>query len=241
METRKRGRPRKVPPVSDPDFMEIDLIGSPPPEPPEEPTGPSAAESMARGETFDQDLSTIFAGVSSHWLGTVFGMDPLTVKKKLGKAGVPVMGKRKGGNLYALKDAAQYLIKPRVDLQEYIKGLRPNDLPPMLNDAYWRAMIQRQKWEENAGDLWRTDDVLAVFGELAMSIKSQVSLWVEELDRVHGLSPDMRTQVTQMSDNLLQQIHEIMVEAPTRKRTVSSIYEEGVLPDAGPQATEDDQ
>lgn len=238
MATSKRKPAQKIQPVSDPDFMEIDLIGGPPST--SEERAPTIEEAKAKGETFDQDISTIFSGVSGHWLATVFGMDPLTVKKKLGKAGVGVIGKRKGGNLYALKEAAQYLIKPRVDLQEYIKGLRPNDLPPMLNDAYWRAMIQRQKWEENAGELWRTDDVLAVFGELAMSIKSQVTLWVEELDRVHGLTPEMRTQVTQMSDNLLQQIHEIMVESPSKKRTVSSIYEEGVMPDAGPKPTEDD-
>lgn len=129
-------------------------------------------------------------------------------------ANIEIVGQRNGGPLYRIADAAQYLVKPKVDLVSYVKSLRPNDLPPILNDAYWGAMLKRQKWEENAGDLWRTEAVLEVFGDLALSFKTTVNLWVEEVDRQDSLSPEQRKILTDLTDRLLEQVHEQMVEAP---------------------------
>jgi hypothetical protein len=113
--------------------------------------------------------------------------------------------------------------------------LRPNDLPPILNDSYWAAMLKRQKWQENAGDLWRTEDVVAVFGDVAFMFKTTAQLWVEDLDRHHGLSPEMRATITQQVDNLLEQVHEKMIDLPKARHTRSSATEEGAVPDQQPK------
>lgn len=220
---RRRGRPSENPPEID------DLIG--------DVGAPAPAELADEDEPFSLDIARVYGGVSATWLATVFGQDKNTVKKKLGLAGIESVGTRKGGLLYRIADAAPYLVPPKVDLMSYIKSLRPNDLPPILSDSYWSAMLKRQKWEENAGQLWRTENVLAVFGDLALEIKTTVSLWVEEIDRQEPLTAEQRALLVRMADKLLESVHERMVEAPNRGFTASAISEDpAVKTEAEPDA-----
>lgn len=208
---KRRGRPPKAKPVPKHDPYFDDILGEPAADIPEQPA------ELAKG----MDLALVYGGVSAAWLGHVFGMDKNTIKKKLAKCPVAMM--KKNTPHYAIKEAAAYLVPPKVDLLSYIRSLRPQDLPPILSDAYWAAQLKRQKWEENAGDLWRTTDVLEVLGELAKTLKTTVQLWTDELDRIHGLSDEQRKSLTQMCDGLLLEVHHILVTAPVRKSTRSSI------------------
>lgn len=227
-------KPRKAPkpaPILD---EEDDLIGS---------TSASAPavevpgdESLGDGDgELLMAVADVYGGVSASWLAQVFGHDKNTIGKKLAAANIEVVGRRGGGPLYRIPDAAAYLVKPKVDLITYIKSLRPNDLPPMLNDAYWAAMLKRQKWEENAGDLWRTGDVLAVFGDLAIMFKTTVNLWTEEVERIDGITQEQRLTLTKQSDKLLEQVYELMVNAPGRRKTTSTLVEDGALDEADAQ------
>lgn len=214
---RGRGRPRKNPISSA--GRDDDLIG-----------GGAPTGLRNDGPALDGlDLGLVYAGVSAHWLAHVFGMDKNTVKKKLARC--EVAGKNGQTPLYRIKDAAAWLIPPKVDIMTYIKGLRAQDLPPVLNDAYWSAMIKRQKWEENAGDLWRTNDVLSVFGSAALRIKSTVQLWVDELDRVVGITDEQRVMLSQLSDGLLEEVHDIFVTSPSKGETRSTITQHDEEPE----------
>lgn len=209
-EKRPVGRPRKD--GLDPDVA--DMIGGINRQPPK----PKVTQERLR------DLTEIHYGVTQTWLAQAFHLDKKTVTRKL--AALEPMRNEGSMKLYALHQAAPYLIKPKVDVQEYLMTMNPKDLPTVLQESYWGAMIKRQKWEENAKHLFRAEEVLDTFGSLAMMIKSRVQLWVEDLDRIHGLTPEMRKQVTQEADSLLESIHELMVEAPSRSRTMSSVVEQ---------------
>lgn len=174
------------------------------------------------------DLGLVAGGVSAAWLGHVFGHDKNTIKKKLAKC--PVAGKNRGTPLYLIKEAAAWLVPPKVDVMTYIRGLRPVDLPPQLNDAYWSAMRKRQLVLLEAGDLWQTADVLQVLGEAALMMKDTVTLWVDEMDRVHGLTDKQREMLTRMSDGLLHEVHDKLVTAPAKKRTPSTLAEYAEAP-----------
>ncbi len=205
---------------------------------PRRPSGTRRTGQARRADGPEMDLGSVYGGVSAAWLAQVFGQDPKTVKKKLGKGRCPIAGySSHKAPLYLIHEAAAYLVKPKIDLVEYIKSLRPNDLPPMLNDAYWAAMIKRQKWQENAGELWHTDDVLRVFGDVAFMYKTTSQLWVEELDRLHSLSPELRQTVTRLVDQLLESVHEELVNLPMQSRTYASVAEEGAVPDKGGSST----
>lgn len=211
------GRPRKAAKTKP---EEDDLIGGVEPE-----------------EKIRLDPAEVYGGVSANWLATMFGADKNTIKKKLAVSGIEIVGRRNGGPLYRLSDAAAYLVKPKVDLVAYIKSLRPNDLPPMLNEAYWSAMLKRQKWEENAGDLWRTEDVLEVLGDLNFQVRNTVNLWVEEVDRLDPLTDKQREIIVKQADRLLELFYNMLVELPGQRRTASSLAEEGAIPE-GAQGSE---
>lgn len=179
---------------------------------------PEEREEMAKG----LDLGVVYGGVSAHWLSNVFGMDKNTVKKKL-SASCTIVGMNKGTPLYTIKEAASYLVPPKVDIDAYMRGLRYNDLPPMLQAAYWDGQLKRQKWQVNAGELWHTTQVLDVLGELAKTVKTTIQLWP---DQVQGLSDKQRIELQERTDSLLNSIHHIFVTAPQEGFTPSSMEEQ---------------
>lgn len=219
---RPRGRPRKTPPPPAPEVDIDDLIGAP--------------DEDEAEEDITFDIAETYGGVSAHWLGQMFGMDKATVKKKLAKAGVPIVGRRGRGPLFRLVDAAPYMVKPKIDVEEFIRNMRPNDLPPMLSDMFWAAMLKKQKWELNAADLWRTEDVLSTLGDLWQTIRSRVTLWAEDVDRAHGLTEAQRQEINKLADGLLHSIYQHLVELPnSRKQTRSTLAEQEDLPNNVPE------
>jgi len=98
--------------------------------------------------------------------------------------------------------------------------LRPEDLPPKINSAFWDAQAKRQKVEEVAGDLWRTEDVRDVLGNLFQTIKFTVQLWGDQIERMHGLSPEQRQALTVATDQLQKDIFEQLVENARLRRTL---------------------
>ncbi len=135
-------------------------------------------------------------------LAQIFRMDRKTIQARL--RGCPAAAKNPAGNfLYDVAQAAGYLVEPKVDIEAWIKKLRPNDLPPYLQDSFWAALEKRQRVELKAGDLWETEQVIDVFGDLAKRIKSTVMLWTDQLERSERLTSDQREYFTRQCDALL--------------------------------------
>lgn len=218
---KRSGRPRKkpgsdladlkTPPPTD-DFD--DLIGTP------TVAGSHALDYVPEGEV---DADNIFAGVTRTWLADVFGMDPTTVKKRL--ANCPAKGKRGGFPLYELRLAAQYLVPPRVDIGEYLKSMRPNDLPPILQSAYWDAQRKRQEWEKEAGELWKTEKVIETLSETFKLIKTSASLFADTVEQEHGLTDAQRSTIGKLTDSLMDDIHGSLIRQHDTTRTPSQLAE----------------
>lgn len=212
---KKRG-PKPAPKLEDLD----ELLGIPPTPLPgkvqvqeDGPTAPAAPDQLL--------IDDVYRGVGITWLANAFKMDRQTVRKRL--AHCPALSQDRSSSLYSLRQAAAYLIEPRIDISAYLKAMRPQDLPPLLQDSFWSAQTKRQKWEEGAGNLWKTEDVIEVLGEASRRIRSAITLWADNLDRVHGLSNEQRKALTGMCDGLLDEIYQTLVEMPKAKRTPSQI------------------
>lgn len=171
-------------------------------------------------------VEDMMAGVTVSWLAQVFGMDPKTVKQRL--ADCPPLHRRKAGYVYSLPVAAQYLVKPALSAEQFIKNMKASDLPAHMQDAVWSAMLKRQKWEENAGQLWRTEKVREVLGTTFQTIKFTIQLWADTVEKQKGLTEEQRDLIIKMSDELQAEIHAALVKKAADKRT-------------GPQATEMDE
>src|SRR5258708_7976004 len=87
------------------------------------PSEPDKPDPVRAGQPAIGDWSATLAGVSITWLSNAFRMDRQTVKKRLAR--LEAMGNGHAGQpIYDFVQAAAYLVKPKVNVAEYIKGLK---------------------------------------------------------------------------------------------------------------------
>lgn len=168
-------------------------------------------------------LTDMHAGVTVSWLAEVFGMDPRDVKRKL--ADCPPLAARKAGYVYSIPMAARYLVKPAFDLKKMLATMKPADLPAQLQGEFWTARLRQQKWEENAGHLWRTEAVLEVLGKMFSTIKFSMQLWVDNLERSTAVSQEQRRLLVEMIDGLQNEIYQSLVDFAKASKTKASVAE----------------
>jgi hypothetical protein len=180
------------------------------------------------------DVHEINRGVTVAWLMQAFTMQRSTVTAKL--ADCPVLRNSvNGGKIYDLRAAAAFLVKPRLSIASYIKNMPKEDLPEQLRREYWAARQIEQKVREKAGDLWRSDDVMAVFGEVFKAIKETTQLWCDTIDESLGLTDPQRGLITVLVDDLLNSIEKSLtdLEAVSATRSqLAELDEDDGLPDA---------
>ncbi|ARB05701.1 putative terminase small subunit [Synechococcus virus S-ESS1] len=167
-------------------------------------------------------------GVTVSFLAQVFRMDPAKVKRLL--VNCPIKETRKRGttqtqHLYDLAQASQYLVEPKISVEEVLAQIKREDLPPAINTAFWDAQLKRQKWEENAGQLWRTETIRSVIGGMFQTIKFTIQLWADTIERQKGLSEEQRDLLNDMTDQLQQQIFVSLEENARNTMTGPQIAE----------------
>ena len=214
-----------------------DLIGDDddsPPSPPRKQRRPDLAikdirpkrqvHNLSDDETFDrhstQDLQEIRDGVTVTWLSSLYGLARKTIEKQL--VGCPVMKRGKNdAPLYDLTIAAAYLSSRKRDIAAALKTAKEADLPAPLQRQFWQTKLLRNKWEMEAGEMWATEDVLDVLGEVFKIIKNNTMLWVDNLEQTATLSKEQRENLVSYVDELNTTIHAEIVKLPDRRQTPS--------------------
>jgi len=167
-------------------------------------------------------------GVTASWLAQAFGIPEPTARYRLRNC--PVKTNRARGTkmqvrLYDIKEAARHLITPAYSTKEYMHSLKRGDLPPVLQQAVWDAMLKRQKWEENAGDLWRTSQLREVLGLTFQTLKFTLQLWTETIERQSELSDEHRGIILEMVDALQGELYQSLVKNMNDNSTGSQLVE----------------
>lgn len=205
---RPRGRPRKV--LSEPEDIQ------------------------AQGEALAKSSSEVRAGVNATWLANAFRMDIVACRNRLAGLAPIGLGER-NAPIYDFVNACTYLAAPHPDqFARYMRTLRTQDMPTQLQEAYWGALRRKQLWERDAGELWKTDDVLEVFAETFKTIKSRMQLWVDNLDSKGELSEEHRARLTAEVDGLANDIYASLIDMPKKRRTVSSALDPAVISNQEP-------
>lgn len=148
--------------------------------------------------------SVLFQGASISQLGLLFGKDNRTVSLKL--QGCEPCGKRAGFAIYRIRDAAPYLVTPVGDFEAYLKKMNHKDLPPALTKEYWQGQRARQQFEEEEGDLWRTDDVVAKFSHAFQSLRTSMLLFSDAVEREVAFTDHQRDLLKDLVDASLEEI-----------------------------------
>lgn len=181
--------------------------------------------------------------VTVQWLSKAFAMNHQTVRDKLRNC--PVMASRRAPSgeqkMYDLKVAAAYLVTPKLPSSAYLAALKKGDLPLGLQDQLWAALLKRQQYEEKAGDLWRTDKIREVLRETFQAIKFATQLWVDTVEKQKGLDKSQRDLLVLLSDELLKEIGEALVERVAKSSTGSQLDELPGLLGEATEVREEDQ
>lgn len=164
----------------------------------------------------NETKAMLFEGVSISQLNIIFGMDNRTVAAKM--AGVEPVGKRHSFPIYSIKEAAAVLVEPTLDLDQieqiaaYVRKLNPQNMPKMLTKEFWAAMRTKQLYEEDAGDLWRTDKVVEVFGDLVKSIRTPLILAKDAVANEMELDDRSQKIIDRIIDDILEGLHDAVVK-----------------------------
>lgn len=162
--------------------------------------------------------------VSISFLCDIWGMDRSTVIKRL--APLPPVSSHRGNTpLYNFRQAAQYLVSPKVDVAEFIRNMGLNDLPMSLQKDVWDAKLKQQKWAVNAGELWKTTDVVEVLGDTFQRIKTTTQLWVEQIAEDGEVPETVRETLMGLVDGLNRDIYESLVVMVKERKTPAQIAE----------------
>lgn len=167
-------------------------------------------------------------GVTAAWLAEAFDMDIRAVKIRLRDCPVKSAhsrGTKMLSTYYELKVAAAYLVTPAFSTAEYLRGVKRGDLPASLQQTVWDALLKRQKWEEAAGQLWRTEKVREVLGVTFQTMKFTMQLWTETLDRQTELSDDQRKLIVELVDGLQSELYSALVENVGKAASGSQLEE----------------
>lgn len=157
--------------------------------------------------------SELFSGVSVTDLSYLFHMDRRTIMMKIGEVS-PCGFNSRGGELYQIDKVAPYLIPPvsnPAQIDEAISRMNPRDLPPILLKEYWNGRRARQRYEEDEGDLWRTDRVIQVVGSAFKTVRMNLLLVPDVLERRNALTDRQREEVRDIIDQTLATLREELV------------------------------
>jgi hypothetical protein len=201
------------------------LIGGAPEETPQDEID-SLCKAVASGRGSFVDAGDLKRPVTMNFLRLVFDMDPATVKKRLLQV-KPVHGSNGNRPLYDFKESCKYLVEPIIDRDLYIRSIDVNKLPNLLNKVYWEAKRTRLRYLQEAGEAWRSEDVLEVFGATFMLIKDHVQLWSEKMRDEVGLTDEQCARFKQMQDAMLLDLDEQLRALPAKRSTPSIAAHEG--------------
>lgn len=143
-------------------------------------------------------------------LAAMFRRDPKAMPRLLD--GLAPAGERRGAKVYWIDEAAQRLVKPGYEVEDYIRRMHPSDMPPLMGKEFWNGQRARQAFEENEGDLWRTAQMVAVFAEAAQTMRTSMLLFRDALEREESLTEEQSVIVQGLIDGAINDMQESLVE-----------------------------
>lgn len=188
----------------------------------------AAVKAIADGEMIQPVVFTRPVGIT--FMASVLGVETRRLLHKLSRC--PSVGtNKKGAPLYMFKDAIRYCVEPKIDMAQWIKSQSATSLPPMINKNFWEAERTKMRVKAEAGELWHTNDVLQVYGEAAMAIKNEMTLWIENLPGSQELTTEQYDALRKKVIELQQTITDVMVNKPSETKTRSYLADIEALED----------
>lgn len=196
-----------------------DLVGDP------IPTGrrrgrPTKAEAEARlAQAVKSDLphyTEFRKPVGITFLASILGKQPRQIQKRLEKCPVAEWVKHGGKDtpMYHFMEAMEFLVTPRGNIEDWFAQQNAASLPPYVNKMFWDSAHQRNRVMQASGDLWHTEDVTLVLGRVAMHIRQEVKMWIEDLPEKELLSNKQYSALVDATNRLIADIRKTLINIP---------------------------
>lgn len=170
------------------------------------------AERARRSNANDVETEAmLFQGANITQLAKLFRMDRRDVTPKI--LDVPPCGNRGGYPIYFIHEVAPHLVKPIYDIETYIKRMHHNDLPKHLSKEFWAGALAKQKFEEESGDLWRTDKIIETMGEAFKVLRMSLLLMGDAIERETTFTDKQRQKLQLMVDGALNDAADALVNS----------------------------
>lgn len=157
-------------------------------------------------------------GAPPKWYADLLGIGRTTVQRKLAHLEPRVI--RNGTKLYNPREALPCLVQPH-DLKKHIAQMNPRELPERLRKEYWSARKAEMDVRQRAGDLWSSDDVRKMFGDLMKLTKDNVLLWADTVGETSVLSAEQVEAIDDLGRSLLLQFAEAIQQYSSNDNTFS--------------------
>jgi hypothetical protein len=143
-------------------------------------------------------------------IAKLFRRDVKTLPRLL--HGLVPAGIRRGSKVYAIADAATRLVKPGYSIETYIKRMHPSDIPALVQKEFWNGQRARQIYEENEGDLWRTDEIVEVLAGVFATCRTSLLLLSDAVSRESALSSRQQDALKRLIDGAIDDLKTGLVE-----------------------------
>lgn len=167
-----------------------------------------------RSNLDSESRAMIYGGASIVQLAEIFGIRSPDVARRLGDL-TPIGLGRQGNPLYRISEAAARLIKIPVTpelITAHLRRMNPKELPPLLSKLFWDAMKVRRQYEEQAGELWLTTEVLQTASEAFQSLRMSLLLIPDQLRDETAISEAHILIVQNVIDSALEQARDRLVD-----------------------------
>jgi hypothetical protein len=180
---------------------------------------------MAIGDSFKD---VVQEGASINQLANLMHMDTKTVLRRL--QGLARCGTRGTINLYPFRQAISKLVDLQdEEIEARLRKMNPKDLPPFLHKEFWGALLARQKYEEIAGEVWRTAAVSELVTRMCSTLRMSILLLPDKIAREARLADDQRAVLERECDEALSQMRDAALaafQAPLEE--AETLHDEGL-------------
>jgi hypothetical protein len=143
-------------------------------------------------------------------IAQLFNTDAKTLPKRM--KGVLPKGTRRGYKVYSIREAAGRLVDPGYEIEEFIRQMSPQELPPLLNKEFWNAQNSRLKYEKELGNLWPTEEVVIAVNEFSGAVRMALLLVADGVEREVGITDRQRAIIQRMMDAAIEEMKKKIVE-----------------------------
>lgn len=183
-----------------------------------------------RGKNNQRDaisIDELLAGVAPTMIARIFGTGYDKARERLihAKPSATLGGRP----IYRIRDVARLFVKPTADdIAQVIAKTNAKDLPPQLQKDFWAAQTARQKYEEEAGQLWRAEVVAEAFMETFKIIRMTANLMADAVERETELTGKQRGIIISITDDMLAELSRKLLEHPKFREMQNSLQMDGI-------------